>query len=688
MSITLNSKLDEIPGIGPAYIHKLQKLGIETVRDFLLYLPRRWDDYSHIVPIREIRPDEIVTIKGKIWEISNKRARSGINITEAIIADDTGTVKATWFNQPFLIKSLKTGDEICLAGKLEWNHNSVGMVSPAFEKISDEDESGLTHVGRIVPVYAETEGITSKWLRSKIKPLMKLIYSIRDYLPEEIKREQKLIDLPAAIRQMHFPENALQLKKARERLDFDEMFLLQLAVLNSRKKLNQERAIALPFNEDLIKGFVHDLPYQLTNAQRKAAWEILQDLARMQPMNRLLQGDVGSGKTVVAAIAMLNTAISNNQAVLLCPTEILVKQHFTLVSKLLKPFDIDCVMLVGSTPKAEKEEIYSKIREGEARVIIGTHALLEKGVEFWRLGLAIVDEQHRFGVDQRAALRKESLSTKTLPHFLTMTATPIPRTLSLTLFGDLDLSILDELPPGRKSIITRIVPSTKRQDGYHFIEEEIKKGRQAFVVCPLIGDVTDLESEKKSVMVEYQSLSKNIYPDLKIAYIHGKMKSEEKEKIMSDFAAGETNVLVSTSVIEVGIDVPNSTIMIIEDADRFGLSQLHQFRGRVGRGEHQSYCFLFTKSNSEPVLKRLNALVQTNDGFKLSEVDLEIRGPGDFIGARQHGLPDIKMKNLMDLALIKKCRDAANNFLAKNNLEHQTLLYDKTKVFDAILYLE
>jgi ATP-dependent DNA helicase RecG len=685
--MNLQTPITELLGVGEQYSRRLEKLGIKTTEDLILYLPRRWDDYSHVVPINRIRPDEVISIRGKVWEISNKRTRSGMNITEAFIADDTGTIKAVWFNQPFLTNSLKAGDEICLAGKVEWSRNTVSMTSPSYEKIGDE-EGDLTHVGRIVPVYAETEGVSSKWLRSKIKPLMKLIYGLRDYLPEDIKEEYKLIDLPAAIRQMHFPENALQLKRAKDRLDFDEMFLLQLAVLNSRKKLDHERAIAIPFNEALIKGFVSDLPFKLTNAQRKSAWEILQDLARMQPMNRLLQGDVGSGKTVVAAITMLNAAMSKNQAVLLCPTEILAKQHFAGISKLLKPFDIDCVLLTGSTPKQEKDEIYSRIRDGEILIVIGTHALLEKGVEFWRLGLAIVDEQHRFGVDQRAALRKESLSTKTLPHFLTMTATPIPRTLTLTVFGDLDVSILNELPPGRKPVITRIVSGEKREDGYHFIEQEINKGRQAFVICPLIGEETDEENEKKSVMNEYNNLSKRVYPNLKVSYIHGKMKSDEKEKIMKEFAERKSDILVSTSVIEVGIDIPNSTIMIIEDADRFGLSQLHQFRGRVGRGEHQSYCFLFTKSRTEATLKRLSALAGTNDGFKLAETDLELRGPGDFIGSRQHGTPDIKMKNLMDIVLIKKCRDAALKYLMKYNLENNTVLYEKTKIFDSILYLE
>jgi len=686
--MNLQNPISELAGIGELHTRKLEKLGIRNCEDLLWYLPRRWDDYSHIVPIKGIRPDFLVSIKGRVSEIGNRRVRNGMTITEALIVDNSGVIKAIWFNQPFLTNSLKAGDELCLSGKLELNRNSVGMTSPAFEKINSDEIDDLTHVGRIVPIYTEIEGISSKWLRSKIKPLMKLIYSIRDYLPEEIKKEQNLIDLPAAIRQMHFPENSSQLKRAKDRLDFDEMFLLQLAVLNSRKKLSQERAITIPFNEALIKGFVKDLPFQLTNAQRRSTWEILQDLAKVQPMSRLLQGDVGSGKTIVAAIAMLNTAISGNQAVLLCPTEILARQHFENINKLLTFYGVDCFLLTGSTSKVEKESIYNKIKEGEARIIVGTHALLEKGVEFWRLGLAIVDEQHRFGVDQRSALRKESISTKTLPHFLTMTATPIPRTLSLTIFGDLDISVLDELPAGRKPVITRLISDQKRSDGYKFVEDEIKKGRQAFVVCPLVGEDESEENDRKSVLAEYENLTKNIFPTLKIAFIHGRMKSAEKEEIMRNFSLGKTDILVSTSVVEVGVDIPNSSIMIIEDADRFGLSQLHQFRGRVGRSEQQSYCFLFTKSVNELTLKRLNALVSTNNGFKLAETDLEIRGPGDFIGSRQHGLPDIKMKNLMNLVLIKKTREAATKFLLKNNLENNAALCEKTKSFDLILYLE
>lgn len=688
MSITLNSKLNEVLGIGPVYISKLNRLGVGTVRDLLFYVPRRWDDFSHIVPIREAKPNEPVSIKGTIWDIANKRTRTGMVITEAVIADETGTIKAVWFNQPFLTNTLKAEDQICLAGKIEWNHGSVSIQSPGYEKIEQDGDEELTHVGRIIPVYAETDGVSSKWLRSRIKPLMKYIYSLRDYLPEDIKRENNLIDLPAAIRQMHFPDNARELKKAKDRLDFDEMFFLQLAVLNSRKKLKQEKAIAIPFNEALIKGFVADLPFKLTEAQRRSAWEILIDLAKVMPMNRLLQGDVGSGKTIVAAIAMLNTALSKYQSVLLCPTEILAHQHFEKISGLLKPFEEECILLTGSTPKAEKDELKSRIHDGDVRIIIGTHALLEKGVEFWRLGLAIVDEQHRFGVDQRANLRKESVSTGTLPHFLTMTATPIPRTLSLTFFGDLDVSVLDEMPPGRKPVITRLVPNERRLDGYQFIEQEINKGRQAFVICPLIGEDSEEEIEKKTVVQEFNNLSKKIYPNLTIAFIHGKMKPVEKEKIMKEFETAKIDILVSTSVIEVGIDIPNSTIMIIEDADRFGLSQLHQFRGRVGRGEHQSYCFLFTKTKNEDTLRRLAALVHTNDGFKLAETDLELRGPGDFIGSRQHGMPDINMRNLTNPMLIKKCRDSANKYLEKNNVENHPELYEKMKIYNEVLYLE
>jgi len=683
--MNLKTPINEVAGVGESHAKLLGALGIETIEDLLWYLPRRWDDYSKIVTIREAKPGEAVSIRGFVKHIANRRVKNGMNLTEAIIADNSGLVKAVWFNQPFLTKTIHLDDEIFLAGQIDFSFGQVQMANPSYELVKDDLESGPTHVGRIVPIYPETAGITSKWLRTKLMPLMKYIYSIKDYLPETVKNEENLIDLPAAIRQLHFPENPLQLKKAMERLDFDEMFLLQLAVLNARKNLSKEQAITVPYNEELIKKFIQNLPFELTTAQKKAAWDIIQDCGKNEPMSRLLQGDVGSGKTVVAAMVMANVASSDSQAVLLCPTEILAKQHFAKISNMLKPLDIDCALLVGSVPKAERDELLIKIREGELKIIIGTHAVLEKDVEFWRLALAIVDEQHRFGVEQRSALKKESLSTKTLPHFLSMTATPIPRTLSLTLYGDLDLSIIYEMPKGRQKVITRIIPGEKRTDSYGFIRKEIEAGRQAFVVCPL---VEEKEDERKSVMAEYEKLANDIFKDINVGYIHGQMKTEEKELAMSRFVSGETKILVSSSVIEVGVDVPNATIMIIEDAERFGLAQLHQFRGRVGRGSHQSYCLLFTSSKTEIALKRLTALVNTDDGFKLADTDLEIRGPGDFIGARQHGLPDIKMKNLMNLELISRCRESAKHFLTKHEISEYALLSTKMSNFDKILNLE
>lgn len=682
--MNLKTPIIEVAGIGESHAQLLAKLGIETIEDFLWYLPRRWDDYSKIVPIREAKAGETVSIRGDIKQIENRRTKTGLNLTEAIIADNTGLVKAVWFNQPFLTKTLHLDDEVFVAGTIEFSFGSLHMQNPAYEKVVGDD-GVTTHTGRIVPVYPETSGITSKWLRSKLMPLMKYIYSIKDYLPEGVKRTEGLIDLPAAIRQLHFPENPLQLKKAMERLDFDEMFLLQTAVLNARKNLAKEQAIAVPYNEELIKKFVQELKFDLTGAQKKAAWDIIQDLGKSEPMNRLLQGDVGSGKTVVAAMAMANVAASGSQAVLLCPTEILAKQHYAKISELFASIEVECFLLTGSTTREARNDLLTKIKEGEARVIIGTHAILEKDVEFWRLALAIVDEQHRFGVGQRAALKKESISSKTLPHFLSMTATPIPRTLSLTLFGDLDLSIIYELPPGRQKVITRIVPAAKRDDSYGFVRKEIEAGRQAFVVCPL---VEEKEDERKSVTNEYEKLANTVFPDIAVGYIHGQMKTDEKELAMSKFVSGETKILVSSSVIEVGVDVPNATIMIIEDAERFGLSQLHQFRGRVGRGTAQAYCFLFTTSDNEIAMKRLSALVHTDDGFKLADADLEIRGPGDFIGNRQHGLPDIKMKNLMNLELISRCRESAKKFLAKNEISDFPSLAAKLGNFDSVLSLE
>ena len=736
MVLTLKTKVSELSGVGEIYEKRLKKLGIETAEDLLLYFPRRWEDFTKITDIAAVRAPGSYCIEGSIWSIGNKRsARRRMSITEAIIADKTGTIKAVWFNQPFLIKNMKQGDEVMLAGRVENKFGVITMKSPAYEKKSDRQK----HLGKIAPVYNETEGLSSRWLRYQMDKLVKVIYSFKEYLPAEVIKRQGLITHPAMIRQLHFPENSYQLEKAEERLNFDEMFLLQLAVREQRKELDKNRAIAIRFNEDLSREFTKKLGFTLTNAQKKAAWEIIKDLGKPVPMNRLLEGDVGSGKTVVAAMAALMVASDGFQTVFLAPTEILARQHYESLKKMLEPFEITVALLTSKTAispsdmpapssvipaeagiqpdsnsasksaqsqKAKKEEVLKQAKDGEIQVLVGTHAVLKEDIEFWNLAFVIVDEQHRFGVKQRAILRKESGKQGTMPHFLSMSATPIPRTLTLSVYGDLDISVIDEMPPGRKKVGTFVIPPEKKEDSYEFMRREVKKGRQIFVICPLIDDSETMEL--KSVTAEYERLSRMIFPDLKIAMIHGKMRPDEKERIMNDFAgaqrvapsAGEKerrgthplrekiDILVSTSLVEVGVDVPNATIMIIEGADRFGLAQLHQFRGRVGRSRHQSYCFLFTDNQSETVQKRLDAIVKTNNGFEIAEKDLEIRGPGEVLGERQHGIADINTKNLMNAELIKRTKTEAKKFLEKNDLKDFPLLVEKIQKYNGVANLE
>jgi len=683
MPITLKTKIGELSGVGSVYQKKLDKLGIDTVEDLLLYLPRTWEDFSKITEIAHVRPPGSYCIQGNVWSIGNKRSvRRRMSITEAIVADKTGTMKAVWFNQPFLTKNIKQGDEVLLAGRVESEYGQMVMKSPAYEKKSEEQ----THLGKIVPTYRETEGLSSRWLRYQVAKLVKVIYSFKEYLPPEVIKNQGLISYSAMIRQFHFPDNSFQLEKALDRLNFDEMFLLQLTVQNQRKTLDKNRAISIRFNESLSKDFVQKLGFTLTDAQKKATWEIIKDLEKPVPMNRLLEGDVGSGKTVVSAMATLMVARDGFQTVFLAPTEILAKQHYESLKKMFEQFEVKVAILTGKTKKAERSEILKEVKEGEVQVLVGTHAVLKEDLEFWNLAFVIVDEQHRFGVGQRAKLRQKSGSDGTMPHFLSMSATPIPRTLTLSVYGDLDISVIDEMPSGRKKVATFVIPPEKKEDSYEFIRKTVEKGRQVFVICPLIDDSENMEL--KSVTAEYERLSRMVFSNLKIAMIHGKMRPDEKEKIMNDFASGKTNILVSTSLVEVGVDVPNATIMIIEGADRFGLAQLHQFRGRVGRSKYQSYCFLFTDNESETVQKRLSAIVNTNNGFEIAEKDLEIRGPGEVLGERQSGIADINTRNLMNVQLIKRTKTEAKKFLEKNNVEDFPLLQDKIKKYDVVANLE
>lgn len=686
MPVNLNSNIAELEGVGDSYAKKLEKLGVHTVRDLLFYFPRRWDDYSKITPISQLKVGEQVSVRGTVFAIETKRSRRGMSVTEAIVTDETGSTKAVWFNQPYLERSIRKGDDIYLAGKLEWGFGQVNFPSPAWEPAKEATDE-LRHTGRIIPVYNETAGLTSKWLRTKIGKLNKLIYNIRDHLPEEVKKYHNLMDLSAAVRSVHFPETQDELKNAQKRFLYDDLFCLLLSVLQNKKELSQNRAISVKYNEEVGNKFVKSLPYQLTDAQRKAAWEILKDLGKSTPMNRLLEGDVGSGKTVVAAMAALMVAKSGYQVVLLAPTEILAQQHYASISNLVSSIEnIKTELLTGSTKPKDKGKILKNIADGEVQIIIGTHALLSENINYWTLALVIVDEQHRFGVEQRQKLKMINKDTGKVPHFLSMSATPIPRTLAITIFGDLSLSVLDEMPPGREKVETHIIPPFKRVDGYKFIEGKVEEGRQVFVICPLIEKSDKLGV--KSATEEAENLSK-VFSKRKVGLLHGKMKPAEKEQVMADFKSQKLDILVSTSVIEVGVDVPNASVMIIEGADRFGLAQLHQFRGRVGRGKHQSYCFMFTDSKIEKTLERLNALAKIQNGFELAEKDLELRGPGELLGIKQSGKIDETMTRVIaDPRIIKEVLETAEKFLSQTDLKEFPLLEERVSEFSIAAKLE
>ncbi len=697
--LNLNTPVKNLIGVGPKMAKRLEKLGVENVQDLLFHFPFRYDDFSKVTPIAKIKPGTFC-VKGKILEIKNQRtSRRRMFLTHAIIQDDSGSLKAIWFNQPYLARMLKKGSGVVLAGKVEYSKSGLAMQSPTYEEVKGEQ----AHVGRIVPVYPETEGLNSKWLRRQILPLLKLADGLKDYLPAEILKRNSLMSLPEALRQIHFPDSMAKAQEAKKRLAFDELFLLQLKMLEARQKWQTFKAPKINLDIDLVKKLVSQLPFKLTNAQRRAAWEILQDLSgqhmahgtsqmeknnkqyaisdkqcaigdkpqTVSPMNRLLEGDVGSGKTIVAAIAMLVCAKSGFQSILMAPTEVLAQQHFVSISDLLAAFGVRTGLLISAKaatfPDKKNQKrpgIISDIKAGKIDLVIGTQALIAEKMNFKKVGLAVIDEQHRFGVKQRALLRKKAQTT---PHLLSMTATPIPRTLTLALYGDLDLSVIDEMPPGRQKISTHLVKPEKRTAAYKFISDQISQGRQIFVICPLIeesrlrqgyGGQAD-KLEVKAAETEYKKLHKEIFPQFKIGLLHGKMKSKEKEKIMLNFKAGKLDILVSTAVVEVGVDVPNATVMMIEGAERFGLAQLHQFRGRVGRAEFKSYCFLFCENPSAKTFERLSALVHLYDGFKLAEKDLQIRGPGEVYGVRQHGLADLKMASLMDVKMIKLAREEA-----------------------------
>jgi len=749
--MNLSTSVEKLPHVGLIYQKRLKKLGIRTVRGLLFHFPHRYEDFSKIIPISEVHPvgkleknlkrqrkllkfstraklNETCCIQGKIREIKNTRTwKKRMILTQALVEDRSGAIKVVWFNQPYLINVLKPGDLVCLAGKVSSGKSGSYLSSPAHEKISSVGRSGaslnvkinssLTHTGRLVPVYPETEGLSSRWLRFIIKPLLiEFKNKIRDSLPEKIRSQHQLLPVQEAIWQIHFPDSMKLVKKARERFSFEDLFNLSLVVLRERMRLAKEAAPTIPLNLKLIKEFIKSLPFKLTVTQRKSTWQILKDLEKPRPMNRLLEGDVGSGKTVVAIIAALNVVKAGYQVAFMAPTEILAKQHFQKISELLKDFNLNIGLVTGkenkifSKGKANKisrKKLLEKVRGGVdpknkefirgVDLLIGTHALIQKEVKFGNLALVIVDEQHRFGVEQRAKLCQAHSSSPGesgfIPHLLSMTATPIPRTLALTVYSDLDLSLITELPKGRKKIITKVIVPKRRKEAYRFIRKQVEEGRQVFVICPRIEPSEKKEittwAEVKAVKEEYEKLSKNIFPDLKVGMLHGKMEVKKKEETMRKFKDKKIDILVSTSVVEVGIDIPNATLMMIEGAERFGLAQLHQFRGRVGRSGYQSFCFLFTESPAKRTAQRLKALLSSENGFELAEKDLMIRGPGDFSGGRQWGIPDLSMASLKDIFLVQRSRNAAKEILEEDpELKKYPLLRTRLKEFRERIHLE
>jgi ATP-dependent DNA helicase RecG len=657
--LDLNASVTTLKGLGPAGERRLAPLGIATVRDLIYHFPRRYDDYSQLAHINQLELGQMVTVAGMVVRTHAGSTRNKAPIFTAVLRDGTGQIEITWYNQPYLGQQIRKGTPLIIRGQVDQYLGRLLFRAPEWELARPD----LLATGRIVPVYSLTEGVSQRWLRRIIKRTVDdLAPRLVDPLPNEVIRSAKLISLGAAITQVHFPESQEMLQRARQRLAFDEFMLLQLGILGRRRRLEALHGRALEIAPERLDRFTASLPFALTAAQQQATAAIMADLQRPVPMSRLLQGDVGSGKTVVAVAALLMTAYNGLQAALMAPTSILAEQHMRTIERLLKPFpEVNVRLLVGSLPDAEKQRVRDEIAAGRVQVVVGTHALIQESVNFRQLGLLIVDEQHRFGVEQRTELLERG---DVVPHLLVMSATPIPRTLALTLYGDLDLSILDELPPGRQEIATAVRSETSRERIYAFIRGQIEQGRQAFVICPLVEDSDAIEA--RSAIAEAERLQKEVFPRLRIGLLHGRLAGDEKDAVMSAFAAGEIDILVSTSVIEVGIDVPNATVILIEGADRFGLAQLHQFRGRVGRGEHRSYCILMAQDASELSMERLAAMEATNDGFVLAEKDLELRGPGDFFGVRQSGLPQLRVADLGDVATLEAARREAMSLFERD----------------------
>lgn len=652
MQIKLSDTVKHVKGVGPSVAPGLNTLGVRTVFDLVDYLPYRYEDYSEVSEIGRLQPGA-VTVKAVVKQASGRYVRRGMHITEAVFSDATGSVRAVWFNQPYRATALKAGQEYYVSGQYELARQRFQIMNPSAELVKDFP----VNTARIVPVYRQSKAISSNQIRKLVANCVEMMHALPETLPAWMVRAEKLVSRAEAIENMHFPQSSERLAEARRRLGFEEVLELSLASLLNKAENRSEHALTIPFDEKLAKKFVGDLPFKLTDDQRRAVWQIYQDMEHRYPMNRLVEGDVGSGKTVVAAMAGLMAVKSGFQVALMAPTELLARQHYATLTPYLKGMNV--ALLVGGLKKDEKLAVHRQVKNGDVQIIVGTHALFQEAVDMHNLGLIIVDEQHRFGVEQRKELMAKAGH---MPHVLSLTATPIPRSLALTLYGELDISVLKTKPAGRLPIHTEIVSQVNRNRLYEGIRGEMEAGRQVFVVCPLIEESESLAASSAEKV--YDELSKKQLIGYRVGLLHGKMKPAEKDEVMQQFVSHKLDVLVSTTVIEVGVDVPNATVMVIESAERFGLAQLHQLRGRVGRGSHQAYCYLVLGDN-QAASKRLRAIESSQDGFRLAELDLEIRGPGAIYGALQHGALDLRIVKLTDTALIAAARSAAEQFLNK-----------------------
>ena len=652
-----------VKGVGPKRAKSLEKLNIFTKYDLLTHYPRTYENHSNLTKIADVLEGETALLVGRISNITSREAR-GLTIINAILADNTGYIRLTWFNQKYLLNKLYDGMRLLVIGKAKYDTWAHGLSFNQIQSFTILDEYEEPPLG-IMPIYPSTAAITQGMFRTAIKSLLANMPTLKEILPREIIYEQKLIPLDKAVRAIHFPKDMLELSEARRRLAFDELFLIQCGLMLIKRQTQDERlGISHKKNGKLVKSALEKLPFDLTGDQKKVFRAVSKDMESKLPMRRLIQGDVGSGKTAVAMLALVKTVASGYQGAFMAPTEILASQHYEKFSALLSDLGIRVGLLSAKVTRSKKlkEDVYQKIAAQELDIVIGTHALIQEGVQFAKLGLVVTDEQHRFGVAQRSSLEKKSDS---LPDMLVMTATPIPRTMTLTVYGDLDVSLIKELPPGRKPIKTMVKNIRSRKQVYEFVRAEIAAGRQAYVVCPLIErSESEVLADIEPAEEVFDMLSRGIFHDVPCDLLHGKMKPREKDEIMEKFRDGETKLLVSTTVIEVGVDVPNASVMVVEHAERFGLSQLHQLRGRVGRGAEKSYCILISDKKSGVSGARLETMETTTDGFKLAEMDLKLRGPGQFFGEAQHGLPDLKIADVFrDLELLIQARDAAEKFI-------------------------